>query len=135
MRRLGYRVGTAGHIDYVRERQDTAIHIFTPRRTLLTKFATREYEGERVTLELELKILADASLVCAPNAGKTTLLRALSVGRACSTVAGHAFTTLNLAVDVVRVADDGTVLGGEYGGGHGEREGVVYDETVIEKQR
>ena len=72
------------------------------------KFATRGYEGERVTLELELELLADVSIVGAPNAGKSTLLRALTAGRACSTVlAGYAFTTLNPVVGVVRAAGDG----------------------------
>ena len=94
------------------------------------KFATRGYEGERVTLELELKLLADIGLVGAPNAGKSTLLRALTAGRARSTVAGYAFTTLNPVVGVVRVADDGSILGGEDEGHRG-----VYDETVVEKQR
>jgi GTP-binding protein len=94
------------------------------------KFATRGYEGERVTLELELKLLADIGLVGAPNAGKSTLLRALTAGRARSIVAGYAFTTLNPVVGVVRVAEDGSILGGE-----DEGPGAVYDETVVERQR
>ncbi len=93
------------------------------------KFATRGYEGERVTLELELKLLADIGLVAAPNAGKSTLLRALTAGRARSAVAGYAFTTLNPVVGVVRVAEDGSLVGG------GDVDGALYDETAVEERR
>lgn len=92
------------------------------------KFASRGQEGERITLSLELKLLADIGLVGMPNAGKSTLLRAFTGGRVKSEVAGYAFTTLNPVVGVVRVADDGTFEGGL-------TENLIYDETLIEEQR
>ncbi|KAF8892987.1 P-loop containing nucleoside triphosphate hydrolase protein [Infundibulicybe gibba] len=92
------------------------------------KFATRGHEGERITLSLELKLLADIGLVGMPNAGKSTLLRALTGGRAKSEVAGYAFTTLNPVVGVVRVAEDGTFEGGLSGA-------QVHDETILEEER
>ncbi|KAI5984357.1 GTPase [Pisolithus albus] len=92
------------------------------------KFATKGQEGERITLSLELKILADVGLVGMPNAGKSTLLRALTGGRARTEVASYAFTTLNPVVGVIRVADDGTF--------EGELRGLkVFDETAIEEER
>lgn len=92
------------------------------------KWATRGYEGERVTLALELKLLADVGLVGMPNAGKSTLLRALTGGRAKSEIASYAFTTLNPVVGVVRVAEDGTLMGGT-------SQEMVHDETWAEEQR
>jgi GTPase len=65
--------------------------------------ATRGDTGMKLSLQLELKMLADLGLVGLPNAGKSTLTRALTNSRA--RIGNWAFTTLQPNVGTV-VLDD-----------------------------
>nr|HID58265.1 GTPase ObgE [Desulfobacterales bacterium] len=92
------------------------------------RYAQKGEKGKKLSLKLELKLLADVGIVGLPNAGKSTLISRLS--SAHPKIADYPFTTLSPTIGVVNkdeetrftIADiPGLIEGANQGAGLGTR--------------
>jgi GTP-binding protein len=81
---------------------------FANSRNQAPRIAEKGAPGEEKNLRLELKLIADIGIVGAPNAGKSTLLAALT--NAKPKIANYPFTTLQPNLGVAALDDETTLV-------------------------
>ena len=76
---------------------------FKSKRQTAPRIANDGQQGEKLNIELELKVLADVGLVGFPNAGKSTFISKVSNAR--PKIADYPFTTLVPNLGIVKYGD------------------------------